>query len=161
MDFEKRLEKAISRGAERKKEVLREKAARALTEDELRSLHMQYRAELSDYIEHCIHKLVEHLPGFRMQSLMGEDGWGAKITRDDFVRVPGKPAENRFSRLEMAIRPFSPTAIVELVAKASVRNKEIFQRAHYAFVAEFDPQPFIELIDTWLVEFAEQYVAQT
>ena len=66
-----------------------------------------------------------------------------------------------FSQLQMTIRPFTNSHLVDLVAKATVRNKEIYARSHFQRLSELDLESFKELIDLWILEAAEKYAAQT
>lgn len=154
MEFEKRLEKAIVRGEHTRDAKVREKAEQEMSEEDLKSLHSQCRLELSEHLEDCLRKLVDHFPGFRYQTVVSEAGWGAKINRDDFIGEPGSRSENRYSRYEMVIRPFSSTHIVALAAKGAILNKEIINRSHYQFLSQVDVDSFKELIDLWVLEYA-------
>ena len=60
----------------------------------------------------------------------------------------------------MTIRPYSSLQVLELNAKGTIHNKELFSRQHYEQVVDADPATFIELIDTWVLEFAELYAAK-
>ena len=53
-------------------------------EEELKRLHSQYRLELSDYIEKCLRKLPQYMPGFQFETVVSDRGWGGKVSRDDF-----------------------------------------------------------------------------
>lgn len=159
MDFDKRLERAITRGRERRDAQGRAEAEKAVSEAELKFLHSKYRIELSEQIEGCLKKLAEHFPGFEFQTVVGEEGWGAKISRDDFHSRRGRGPVNKYSRLEMFIRPFTSAHIVELMAKGAIRNKEVFNRTHFQFLSQADVDSFCEMIDLWILEYAEQYAA--
>lgn len=154
MDFEKRLNDAIKRGERQQAARLREKIDQAISEDELRRLHSQYRLELSDHIEQAVRKLPDHFPGFRYESLSGDRGWGGSVYRDD-VRRGG----NSFSRLEAAVRPYSAAHVLEMTAKGTIGNKEIFNRSQYARIQEVDLDAFRQLVDNWILEYAERYAA--
>jgi len=158
-DFHERLEKAIQRGHRAQDARQREQANAALGEEELKRLHSKYRLELSDHIEQCMQQLPRHFPGFRYETLSGAKGWGAAISRDDLVLADGRRA-NFFSRVEIAVRPFSTARVLELVAKGTIRNKEIYNRNQYQTLADVDIATFRELVDRWLLEFAELYAAQ-
>jgi hypothetical protein len=160
VDFNDRLEKAINRGRLAGDAEARAKAEAATSEEELKRLHTQYRLELSEHIERCLKQLPQHFPGFRYESLSGAAGWGAAISRDDLAVVDGRRT-NLFSRLEMAVRPYSPSHVLELVAKGTVRNKEIFNRSQYHQVANVDIASFRELVDRWALEYAEMYAAKS
>ncbi len=160
MDFEQRLQKAIHRGHRRGDAAARRAAADALSEEEVKRLHSQYRLELSEYIENCIRRLPNHFPGFRYETIYGERGWGAACKRDDVRVVARGRRENVYTRLEMTIRPYSSLQVLELNAKGTIHNKELFSRQHYEQVVDADPATFIELIDTWVLEFAELYAAK-
>eukprot|EP00913_Durusdinium_trenchii_P008796 g8262.t1 len=102
-----------------------------MNEEDLRTLHSKCRLDLSEHIEKCLKALADRFPGFRFQTVVEEAGWGARINRDDLVVGRGKRSDNRYSRFEMLIRPFSSTHIIELVAKGAIRNKEVISRSHY------------------------------
>lgn len=160
MDFEKRLKHAINKGRAAKDEETRQEVGKKMSEEEFRNLHLKYRLELTEHIDSCLKKLADHFPGFQFSTVMGEEGWGSRITRDDVNLSRGK-ARTLYSRLEMIVRPFTETHIIELVAKATIRNKETFNRSHYQFVAEADLQSFQDLMDLWILEFAEQFSFQS
>lgn len=157
MDFSERLKKAVDRGAQSKAQAEQQAASKALTEEEIKSEHSRIRLELSEYIESHLKQVIDHFPGFEFQSLYGDDGWGGRISRDDTLIQPGKSRGRYYSRLELAIRPYSTGQIVELTSKATVGNKELFVRQHFRRLMEYEEQPFKEMIDLWVVEFAEAY----
>jgi hypothetical protein len=160
MNFEQRLERAIARGQRTCDAKGREAAERAMTDAQFRNLHSQCRLELSEHIEQCLKKLVDRFPGFEFQTIVSDTGWGAKVSRDDIGLAGGYHAQNFYSRVEMVIRPFSDAHIVELSAKATIRNKELFHRTHYQMLSEADVDSFCELIDLWILEFVEQFCVQ-
>jgi len=160
MDFETRLQRAIQRGQQTRDQRGQEAVDRQMTEEEYRQLHSSLRLELSDHIEKGIRHVSDHFPGFRYQTVVGEDGWGARIVRDDFAVKDGKKS-SLYSRLELLVRPFSDAHIVELSAKGTIRNKEIISRNHYQFLNKADMDSFSELIDLWILEYAEAYSADT
>ena len=59
------------------------------------------------------------------------------------------------------IRPRGKYDVLDLAAKGTVRNKEIFNRTHYQRLAEVDLDSFREMIDLWVLEFAELYAAKS
>jgi hypothetical protein len=164
MDFQKRLEKAVERGKRVSEARAQAQAEQALSEEELKRLHSQHRLEFSEHIESCLQQLANQFPGFRYELVVGDRGWGAAIARDDLSLGGGKSPggvkrSNFYSRLEMTIRPFSQSHVVELAAKATVRNKEVFNRSQYQPLGKADPKSFHELIDMWALEYAEMYAA--
>ena len=159
-DFQQRLEKAIQRGQRTQDAREREKAEAALGEEELKRLHSQYSLELCEHIDECVKQLPQHFPGFRFEPMLGDRGWGAAISRDDLSLVGGRRA-NLFSRLEVVVRPFSALHVLELAAKGTIRNKEIYNRSQYQSLAHVDLATFRELIDRWILEFAELYAASS
>lgn len=160
MDFEKRLERAIERGQRRGDERQAASEQAAVSEEEMRRLHSQARLAVSEHIEQCLRSLQQHFPGFRYETIVGERGWGAVVRRDDLIIEPGKGRAEYFSRLEMAVRPFSSAHILELTAKGAIRNKEVYQRSHYQRLSQVDVESFIHMIDLWVLEYAELYAAQ-
>lgn len=161
MDFDKRLERAIERGNRIRQEQSRAAAERELTEEELRNLHSKYRLDISEHIEDCLRRLADHFPGFRMQTVVGEEGWGARISRDDIDLRARSGSRSQYSRLELLVTPFGPARILELLGKGTIRNKEVFNRRHFQLLSQADPQSFQETIDLWVLEYAELYAART
>lgn len=159
MDFEKRLEKAIHRGEKTRDKTAQEQAARQLSQEELKALHSQYRLSLSEHIEICLRKLAEHFPGFEFSTVVGDDGWGAKVSRDDLQFADGKK-KSVFSRLQLAIRPFGTQKIVELVTKATVANRDLVNQSQFQFLADFDEDTYRAMIDQRVLDFAEAYAAR-
>lgn len=159
MEFRKRLAKAIQRGEHAASVRAQAEAEKQLNEQELRRLHGEYRLALGDHIEHCLKALPDHFPGFRFESVLSERGWGAAVSRDDLNLDAGQRT-NYFSRLEMVVRPVSEYFVLEVVAKGTIRNKEVFNRVHYQRLAEVDLAAFNELVDRWVLEYAELYSAQ-
>ena len=159
MDFQERLEKAIQRGQRTQDAEARARAEQALGEEELKRLHSQYRLELSEHIEQSMRQLAQQFPGFRFETLVGAAGWGAAISRDNLVMSAGK-RENYFSRLEVVVRPFASSHVLELAAKGTIRNKEIFNRNQYQMLSHVDMSSFGEVVDRWILEYAELYAAK-
>lgn len=160
-DFEKRLEKAIERGQRASDARARAEAQRALSERELHRRHTEYRLKLSEHIETCLREIPDHLPGFQIEPILSDRGWGAAVVRDDIEPGRGSRPVTRFSRLEMYVRPLSEAYVLELSAKATIRNKECFNRNHYQLLSEADLDSFTELVDLWVLEFAELYAAKS
>jgi hypothetical protein len=161
MDFEKKLQKAIERGYRHGSAEAEEQAAREWSEDELKSLHSRHRLQLSEHIESCIRSLCQHFPGFEIETIYGERGWGAACRRDDLRLYSRHERESLYSRLEVTVRPYSSYHVLEVTAKGTIQNKELFQRQHYKPLAEADVAEFIQRIDAWVLEFAELYAAKT
>ncbi len=160
MDFDERLEKAVSRGKQRLTAKQREEAARALSEEECKQLHSKHRLQLSEHIEECIKQLPNHFPGFQIETIYGERGWGAACYRDDLQMSKGR-RQSAYSRLELTIRPYSSYHVVDLAGKGAIQNKEVFNRNHYEKLQDVDPETFTQLIDAWVLEFAELYAARS
>jgi hypothetical protein len=161
MDFQQRLQKAIERGERASDARAQAEAEKALSEKEIVRLHSQYRLELSERIERCLRPLVDLFPGFRFETVVDDRGWGAAISRDDLRLKSGRPRTNCFSRLEMVIRPISTYHVLELVAKATICNKEVFNRNHYQQLTQVDLASFTEMIDHWVLDYAELYAARS
>ena len=159
MDFQERLEKAIQRGHVAGTARARAEAEQALTEKELQRLHSQYRLGLSEQIERCLKQLADRFPGFRFETIVDDRGWGAAISRDD-LRIQAGQRSSCFSRLEMVVRPISAFFVLELAAKATVCNRELFRRTHYQRLGEVSLTALDEMIDLWALEYAERYACQ-
>lgn len=160
MSFEDRLHKAIERGKRRSDAKRSEAEARALTQEELKRLHSTYRLQLSEHIESCVKQLPSFFPGFRFETLFGERGWGAACSRDDLRVSRGRRQANDYSRLELTVRPASHMNVLDLAAKGTIRNKEVFNRNYFDKLEDVDLDKFSEMIDLWVVEYAELYAAK-
>ncbi|HUY35348.1 MAG TPA: hypothetical protein VMV69_21565 [Pirellulales bacterium] len=161
MDFDERLEKAIERG-QRMGDAQAKAAQRdAVSEEECKRIHSQYRLALSEHIESGLRRLPDHFPGFRYEAVVGERGWGAAVSRDDVGRGSDGSRRSFFSRLEMTVRPYSTYRVLELTAKGTIRNKEIYNRTHFQRLGEADPKSFTDMIDLWILEYAELYAAKS
>ena len=161
MTFDERLQKAIQRGQKASTVRAEAEAERALNEQELRRLHTQYRLELSEHIEACLRQLADRFPGFRFETIVNERGWGAALSRDNIELQSGRGRVNSYSRLEMLIRPASSYNVLDLTAKATIRNREYFKRSHFQRLTQLDLTSFTEMIDRWVLDYAELYAAKS
>lgn len=157
--FEERLDRAIKRGRGARDAKGREEGEKRASEEELRSRHSHLRLALSEHIESALRKLSDHFPGFEYSTVVNEDGWGARISRDDVNIVQGTN-RNLYSRFEMLITPWSSANILEVVTKGTIRNRESLNRRNFRMLSEATEDGFREVIDGLVVEFAEQYAAQ-
>lgn len=158
MDFRERLQRATVRGQQARDAEDRAQAAKAMSEEECRRLHSNYRMELNDHIESCLKQLAENFPGFRYESVVTERGWGGAVRRDDFGMSQGR-RENYFSRLEILVSPHNQYHVLEVLAKGAVRNKENFNRNHFQKLKDADVDVLKNLIEQWTLDYAEQYAA--
>ena len=160
MNFDDELRQAIERGQKRGETRAHEAAAKAMTEEEYRRLHSQTRLTLSEHIEACLKRLPNYFPGFQYETMYGDRGWGGACHRDDLVLRRGSRSTN-YSRLEVTIRPYSSAHVLDLAAKGTIRNREVFNRNFFEELEAADEQKFRELIDVWVLEYAELYAART
>lgn len=161
MDFQQRLQKAVERGQKSRDLREREEAARAMSEEECRRLHSKYRLQLTEHIEACLKQLVDYFPGFNLETIVGESGWGSSIRRDDVNIARGRARDSHYSRLEMLVTPLGKYHVLNVSAKGTIRNKEVFSRAHYQLLGEVDIDAFCEALDMWVLEYAELFAMQT
>ena len=158
-DFDQQLEQAVARGQRERKLKSSRAFEKAMTEEELRRLHNEYRLELSEYIEQCLSRLPKHLPGFVCQTVVGDQGWGSSCSRDDVGLDSDNTRTNFFSRLEIVVRPYGTHHVLDIAAKGTVRNKEVFNRNHYRPLAEVDLKDFKGFVDLWVPQYAEKFAA--
>ncbi|MCI0360871.1 MAG: hypothetical protein L0211_20530 [Planctomycetaceae bacterium] len=159
MGFDDRLKAAILRGQRRGDAAAHEAAAQAMSEEDFRRLHSQVRLKLSDHIEACVNKLPNFFPGFQYEMMYGDRGWGGACFRED-LRLARGQRTNEYSRLEVTVRPYSAAHVLDLAAKGTIRNKEVFNRNYYEELADADAEKFRELIDLWVLEYAELYASR-
>jgi hypothetical protein len=160
MTFDDRLRHAIERGHKRSEAAAREAAAKALTEEEYRRLHSELRLGLSEYIESCLQRLPNFFPGFQYETMYGDRGWGGACFRDD-LRIARGSRTTVYSRLEVTIRPYSTLHVLDLAAKGTIENREAFNRNYFEELQTAEESKFRELIDAWVLEYAEMYAAKT
>lgn len=160
MSFDDQLREAIERGKQRSELLARQEAAKAWTEEEYRRLYSKLRLHLSDYIESCLKRLPNYFPGFQYETMYGDRGWGGACFRDDLVLQRGSRSSN-YSRLEVTIRPYSSLHVIDLAAKGTIRNREVFDRNYFEELQTIDEAKFKKLIDAWVLEYAELYSART
>ncbi len=158
MNFRDRLEQAAQRGRSQRSVRANEEAARALSEEECKRRHASHRRGLTDHIERCLKQLADGFPGFQLQAVMEERGWGAAVVRDD-VGLDGGKRKSLYSRLQVIVGPFTEYRVLAIEAKGTIRNKETFSRHHYQSLAEVDDARFRELIELWVLDYAEMYAA--
>lgn len=158
MSFRERLQRAAERGKQIRAAQLDEAAAKALSEEECRRLHSQYRLAITEHIEKCLGEMADNFPGFRLETIVDESGWGAAVSRDDLGLSAGR-RNSFFSRMRIVVSPYSQYHVLDISAKGAVRNKEILSRNHYQRLAEVDLQTFRELIESWALDYAELYSA--
>jgi hypothetical protein len=158
MDFRERLQRATLRGQQARDERARAEAAKALSEEECRRLHSNYRLVLNEHIENCLKQLGDNFPGFRYEAVVSERGWGGAVRRDDFALAGGR-RDSLFSRLEIVVSPHNQYHVLDINAKGAVRNKESFSRNHYQLLKDVDLDAFQHLVEQWTLDYAEQYAA--
>lgn len=159
MDFSERLKRATQRGHSARAEKELEAAADAMSEEEQRRRHSQHRLLLTEHIEMRLKELAENLPGFKPETLVEERGWGTGLSRDDLFVSRGK-RQNLYSRLQVLVGPFNEFHVVDISAKGAIRNKESFTRTFHKAITEFDATEFTDLVDRWVLDYAEQYAAE-
>lgn len=159
MEFEGRLQRAIQRGQQSKASAAEQRQVAEMSEEECKSLHSRCRLQLSEHIEQCLKQVAEAFPAFDFAPVVSTDGWGAKVSRDDIDGGAGRTLSKRYSRLEMLIKPYTSTRILELTTRGTIRNKEVVSRNHYQFLAEVDLEGFRELINQWVLEYVEKFSA--
>lgn len=157
-DFDERLQKAIGRGQKARDAEGAAVGAEKANAEDLRAIHSKLRIVLSEHIENGLRKLCDHFPGFEFSTIVNEDGWGARITRDD-INLRGGTNRNLYSRLEMVVKPFSDAQILDLSTKGTIRNRESLNRSNYRLLSEATEDELKEIIDNLVIEFAEQYSA--
>ena len=160
MDFDERLKKAVQRGKLRGDEALRQQREKELSQQEIKQQHSKSRLQLSEHIEKCMQRLPNYFPGFQYETVYGDRGWGGACHRDDLDTTTSGRKGNLYSRLEITIRPMSKYPILEMVGKGTIRNKEIYSRSHFSELENVDLDVFMQLIDHWIIEFAELFAAE-
>ena len=61
--------------------------------------------------------------------------------------------------MEITVRPYSAVHVIDVAAKGTIRNKEVFNRNQFQKLSEADPQVLRDAIDLWILEYAERYSA--
>ena len=158
-DFEDRLQKAIQRGQKFRETEGAGNSSATGSEEELRMRHSELRNELTEHIEKGLRRLCDHFPGFEFTTVLNEKGWGARISRDD-LNLKAGIGKTEYSRLEILIRPFSDAHILEIATKGTIRNRESLNRSNFRFLADAAVDLLRQMVDSIVLEFAEQFSAQ-
>ena len=158
MSFRERLQQATERGKQTRAAQLNEAAAKALSEEECKRRHSQYRLMLTEHIEKCLGEMADNFPGFRMETVVEGSGWGSAVTRDD-IRLEAGRRGTFFSRLQLVVGPYNSYHVLDISAKGTVRNKEVLSRTYYQQLADVDLQSFRVLLEQWVLDYAELYSA--
>ncbi len=160
-NFEERLSQAIQRGNRQREEAGSQRARAARTDEDYRQQHGALRIELSDQIETAIRKMVKHFPGFNFRTVISPDGWGAHASRDDVSGTTRRDVTQLYSYLEILVRPYNSSArIIDLVVRGTIRNKEILRKNEFNLLDEANTEQLKNIIDQWVVQYAERYAAQ-
>lgn len=157
-DFEDQLKKALERGQRANDARQVEEKLAQLTADQVRIQHNDCRLQLSERIEKTLKAMINQVPGFEYENIYGERGWGGAVSRDELSITRGQ-RRMVYSRLELTVRPLSEMAIVDLAGKGTVKNREIFTRSHYRPIQDVEIDEFLEMVDRWVLEFAQLYMA--
>ena len=160
MDFDKKLEDAIQRGQRRNIRSKETERQKSLSVEDLRNQHNEFRLNLSDYIEVTLKKLSVHFPGFEYETLYGSRGWGGAIHRTDLDRGDDGRAGSFFSRLELTVKPQNEYNVVNIAGKGTIRDKELFTWNHFVDLMDASFEEFHQRLDTWIVQYAEQFAAR-
>ncbi len=160
MDFDKNLEKAIERGRQRSESAQNSAKQMAMSAEEVRNRHNEFRLHLSDHIEECLKKLANHFPGFDYETIYGSKGWGGAVNRNDLDRGPDGRAGSFFSRVEITVRPQNEFNVVNIWGKGTIRDKEIFTWNHFVDITAAKNEEFEAIIDKWVLEFAERFATR-
>ena len=156
MDFRKRLQMATERGQRTRTQREQAEAAAALSEEEYKRLHSNYRRELIEHIEKCLAELADNFPGFAYEDIMSEEAWGGSLSRDD-LRIERGRRNNMFSRLQVVVGKYNSYRVLDISAKGTIANRENFSRQHYRKLDDTDLDDFRQLIERWVLDYAEQY----
>lgn len=155
--FRDRLRKAMRAGADAQAEREADERHARQHEHKLRGLYDRYEDQLCDHIQSCLKELCGEWPGFRLGPAGMQKGRGYAISRDDRGRSPGGRVDRRYSRLEIAVRPYSRHQFLEVLAKGTVRNKEVFRRGDDDRVETADSGLLKKFIERVVLEFARRY----
>ena len=60
---------------------------------------------------------------------------------------------------KLVVSPYNKYHVLDIAAKGTVRNKEVLSRNHYQRLADVDLESFRELIEQWVLDYAELYSA--
>ncbi len=160
MDFEDKLQKAIERGQSRNSASKNAQKKAALTSEDLRNRHNEFRLNLSEHIEAGLKKMANHFPGFDYETIYGTRGWGGAVKRNDIDRGPDGRAGSFFTRVEITVRPQNEFNVVNIAGKGTIRDKEIFSWNYFEEIEHAKQETFETMLDKWILQFAETFAAR-
>ena len=158
MSFRERLQRATERGKQARAAQLNEAAAKALSEEECRRLHSQYRLALTEHIEKCLREMADNFPGFRMETVVDESGWGAAVSRDDF-RMEGGRARHVLQPPAARGQPVQHVPRARHRREGHGAEQGSAEPQSLQRLADVDLQSFRELMEQWVLDYAELYSA--
>ena len=157
-NFDDQLKQAIQRGMKTNLARQKEVEKQQMNAEDKKRCHTDFRLAISERIEQTLGQLINQLPGFEYENIYGDKGWGGAVSRDELNIQRGK-RNNVYSRLEITVKPFTELSIVNMNAKGTIKNKEMFTRRHHQQVSEAEMSEFLEIVDRWVLEFAQLYSA--
>ncbi len=157
-EFDEQLKQAIQRGMRTNLARQKEAEQENLNAEDLKRRHTEFRLAISERIEQTLGALINQLPGFEYENIYGDKGWGGAVARDELSIQRGRRS-NVYTRLELTVKPFTELGIVNLMAKGTIKNKEMFTRRHHEPVSDAEMSEFLEMVDRWVLEFAQLYTA--
>jgi hypothetical protein len=152
--FRDRLRKAIQAGADAQQQRAADQRLAQQQEQKLRALYDRYERGLRDHIEACLNELVDQWPGFDLTSVVSDKGWGHAVSRDD--RVHGRQ-DRLYNRLELTVRSYADYQFIEVLAKGTIRNREVIRRSDDDRMETADLALLKKFIERIVVEFARRY----
>jgi len=133
MDFDKKLENAIERGQQRHTRLKDAEKQKALSVEDLRNRHNEFRLDLSEYIEVNLNKMAQHFPGFEYETLYGSKGWGGAIHRNDLDRGDDGKAGSFFSRIELTVKPQNEYNVVRPIVRNPLLSETDYAKQKFDF----------------------------
>ncbi len=159
MDFEDQLKAAIERGSQKNASRRETEKQAAMSKEDLRNRHNDFRLNLSEYIDKGLHKMAAHFPGFAYETIYGHRGWGGALYREDLALGPDGRGGAFFSRLEITVRPQNEFNVVNITGKGTIKDKEIFSWNHFKELEVATLEEFYSEIDKWMLQYAEHFAA--
>jgi hypothetical protein len=120
-------------------------------------MYDRYEYALCDHIQSCLEELCDEWPGFEMSPVTGEKGRGFAIARDDRRRKPAGQAERLYSRLEITVRSHTQGHFLEVLAKGTIRNKEVVRRSEDDRIETLDLGLMKKFIERVVVQYARTF----
>ena len=160
MNFETRVQRAIARGRKSICSQTDSVLDSGCSSSKLRQQeYAVLRDDLINHLEICLEGVIKYLSEFRMQTIVAERGWGARLVAVHPFSKSRTNSTPQTSSLEMLVPPIQSKPMVAVRSMATVKGENVFLRTHFQPLQSVDFISPCRSIEKWCLEFVELYAS--